>query len=488
MSTVRPVKGVHMPKWIPIVLTVAVCTSVYLGIADKNLIEHNVHTSADGQLNVLAIHPIVDKKIIKGKQVLNKTDSGYEKTTTQTTNTTTSNIVDKMAVVDKEIQSNDKETEENAAKPKEKTPKVIAKAPTEPNNAPEKLKVTNKAPAEPRNPFPSKNLVEDFPTVATREEARRHDRVVVDSMAYFAGMEPKVLDEWNIANLKFNASELCINIFTSNRKIRYVDALLMMLMKGNSKELLLSYAKINLLNIERRAGKVEYPHLTNTLSKFDFLSVYNITAQHPLSPDMPFLTALRLDTISGLDICVQSKLPFCLMLEDDALPALGFIDILEKSVIAPLRNKTLKASSVSLYSYHSHAWTSYRLDKQSYIDTLYNKERSKSNAERFSEGLDEYVPTYKLVRSRVNFGAVANIYTLEMATKLRDFLKSYGKQKKVANADHLMNQQFVKKVNVPRMQIEPSLVNHIGFYSERRNAVSYLNSDVRFQLDAGEYN
>ncbi|CAB9511751.1 expressed unknown protein [Seminavis robusta] len=41
-----------------------------------------------------------------------------------------------------------------------------------------------------------------------------------------------------------------------------------------------------------------------------------------------------------------------------------------------------------------------------------------------------------------------------------------------------------------RQQVEPSLVNHIGYYSERmlvteNGRFSQLNTDVRFMLDAG---
>lgn len=87
----------------------------------------------------------------------------------------------------------------------------------------------------------------------------------------------------------------------------------------------------------------------------------------------------------------------------------------------------------------------------------------------------------------MTWGAVANIYSLEMAQKLRDFLASYGMRKRAPNADLLMNNQFPKSVHLPRMTVNPSLVNHIGFYSERRDVVAYINSDVRFVLDAGKY-
>ena len=53
------------------------------------------------------------------------------------------------------------------------------------------------------------------------------------------------------------------------------------------------------------------------------------------------------------------------------------------------------------------------------------------------------------------------------------------------------NEYFPKVVGIPRLSVEPSLVNHIGYYSERmanvksRGMFSQLNTDSRFMFDAG---
>ena len=168
---------------------------------------------------------------------------------------------------------------------------------------------------------------------------------------------------------------------TSNRKIRYIDALLMMLLRGQTAEKLFSYARINLINIERREEYIEYPHLRHKLSQFTFLNMYNLTASRPMDPDAPFVSQTqRLDTVDTLNICAKSNLPYCLMLEDDAVPMINFIEHLEKVVIGPMRREELKPASVSLFSYESHPWAgTRRIDTHKYMKMHYSQEKSKMN-------------------------------------------------------------------------------------------------------------
>ena len=114
------------------------------------------------------------------------------------------------------------------------------------------------------------------------------------------------------------------------------------------------------------------------------------------------------------------------------------------------------------------------------------KEKSKTNAERTAQHLPLYVPDFKVINRKVKFGAVSNLYSLDMARQLKTFMTNVaGDEEYKDPADILMHEPFSKKTRRPLMQIEPSLVTHIGAYSERRDAVSFVNFDVRFQLDAG---
>mmetsp|Transcript_10853 Transcript_10853/g.23144 ORF Transcript_10853/g.23144 Transcript_10853/m.23144 type:complete len:186 (-) Transcript_10853:923-1480(-) len=75
-------------------------------------------------------------------------------------------------------------------------------------------------------------LLEKYNTLAVREETCRHDQVIVESAANFGSMTANDIAEMNAVGKMVNASELCITIFASNRQMPYLDALLVMLLKG----------------------------------------------------------------------------------------------------------------------------------------------------------------------------------------------------------------------------------------------------------------
>ena len=87
------------------------------------------------------------------------------------------------------------------------------------------------------------------------------------------------------------------------------------------------------------------------------------------------------------------------------------------------------------------------------------------------------------------------LYTQESAAKLSGLLREQGYHPTI-DADLLINKKihFPRLMNASRKQVEPSLVNHIGFYSshnspkaEARANFDQLNTDVRVLFDYGEY-
>mmetsp|Transcript_3280 Transcript_3280/g.6661 ORF Transcript_3280/g.6661 Transcript_3280/m.6661 type:complete len:389 (+) Transcript_3280:137-1303(+) len=337
-------------------------------------------------------------------------------------------------------------------------------------------------PSDQSNNEPAPNLLEQYETVAIQDEARRHDRLIVESIASFGSLNAGDIAQMNEIGERFSASVVCITIFTSNRKLHYVDTLLMMLFKGQELERLLSFAQLNLLNTEHRPEKAEFPHMKN-LARFEFLNIYNASEMHPLGPDTGFDVHRRRDTINALDICIESKLPYCLLLEDDAVATYSFIDNLVEFVIAPLEKNDIKPAFLTLYSYHSHPSSKNRIDANDYIESgQYESERSKMDRERRSLGLPLYNPNFAVVETAIDFGTVANLYPLDSVKKLRDYLESFGLDDKVNPTDVLIG-NFVDMVGIPKLMIQPSMVNHIGFYSERRDDVYYMHTDVRFVVD-----
>mmetsp|Transcript_3308 Transcript_3308/g.5880 ORF Transcript_3308/g.5880 Transcript_3308/m.5880 type:complete len:395 (-) Transcript_3308:291-1475(-) len=311
--------------------------------------------------------------------------------------------------------------------------------------------------------YPPPDLLhENWGTLAVQEEARRHDRLIVESVAYFGSMTASDVAEMNAVGRKHtNASDLCITIFSANREMPYLHALLMALFTGQKLERLLSFAQFNILNTEHRPERAEFPRMRD-LARFEFVNFYNASELHPLPADTNFNVHFRRDTITALDICIESKLPYCLVLEDDAVTNVGFIDNLERFVIQRLKNNEIEAAFVQLFSAHSHPWTDTHVDNKNYVDSgLYEAERSKTNRERRSKGLDPYTPNFETNEATHEYGAVANLFALEMAQRLRGFLISYGMDSTAEPADVLMSKRFLKMVCLPKMIVDLQMAYHI---------------------------
>ena len=336
---------------------------------------------------------------------------------------------------------------------------------------------------------PAPVLLEWYETAAIQEEVRRHDRLIVEGTAYFGALTDERIDEMNAVAKPITPSDLCITMFASNRKLPYLATLLSTLFKGQSLERLLSFAKLNILNTEHRPHRAEFPFVRKDLAKLEFLNIFNATEMHPLDENTSFNVHFRRDTMTALDICIESGLPYCLILEDDSVVAKGFIDQLETVVIAPIKNHEIAPTLVSLFAhYSSHIEDGHQVYAEKYVASgEYESDRSKMNRERKAKNLGPYTPKFEVSPTWLDFGTVGNVYPLEMAQKLRDFLDSFGMDDSVDPADALMSTEFVKMMGLPKMVVNPSLVNHIGFYSERQAMINILHTDVRFVVDAGEY-
>ena len=82
------------------------------------------------------------------------------------------------------------------------------------------------------------------------------------------------------------------------------------------------------------------------------------------------------------------------------------------------------------------------------------------------------------------------MYPIQVVRKLVQYLEDQA-DNPITDADVYINKRayFRNHTGVIRRQVEPSMVNHIGYYSERmrkrtdRGIFSQLNTDVRFVLD-----
>lgn len=303
--------------------------------------------------------------------------------------------------------------------------------------------------------------------------------------------------------------KICINIYVCNRRVPYINALLMSLLSFTNPKAIVDMkqmAQIRLLNTEKRPERTSFRYMTQVLSKLPFVhSVHNITYKdeiysHIQDRELTFRESFLSDEISGLKICIDSGLPYCLMMEEDSIVPVDFISKLYHHVIDPLQTEgilhmdgTGKISVLSLYAYYNLAVKGdNRLYYPEYAKGPYQTDYARTNAERFSQGMPPYQDRYSIQDHEYMYGTVAMFYTRESAIQLVQYLQSVGVDP-IHNADEFMNCElyFPQQMGIPRKDVQPSLVNHIGYYSERmgklpeRGMFSQLNTDVRFMYDEG---
>lgn len=348
--------------------------------------------------------------------------------------------------------------------------------------------------------YPQNTHLVDYATSAVKQEVQKHDRFLVQGMAYMSDLN--LGPEWTLTSEHKASRKLCINIYICNRRVPYINALLMTLLAHDISHDLLNYAKINFINTEKRKSRIDFRYMREVLSQLPFVDeVHNVTYPDTIYEQVAKMRPLNFreqfisDQISGLKLCIESKLDWCLMIEEDAIVPTNFIKYLKKDVIKPIEKQGKKDSIgiISLYSYYNLVFFGdAKLIDPSYSKMHYGKDQTRTNSERKADGSLPYHAEFTLLEKEYKYGTVAMLYTLESAKKLVEYLEEVGVDP-IHNADEFMNdpRYFPLFVGRPRRQVEPSMVNHIGFYSERmasintRGVFSQLNTDARFIHDAG---
>jgi len=369
----------------------------------------------------------------------------------------------------------------------------------------------------PERGYPKRTHLVDYETSATEREIEKHDRLLVQGMYFMKAHDfqplARAIANNNNADADANANpilkKVCLNIYLCNRRIPYINALLMGLSSYSSKETEadILQAEIHLLNTEKRKERLHFRYLTDTLSKLPFVhKVHNVTYRDEIyanitDRELIFREMFISDEISGLKICIESKLAYCLMMEEDAIVPVDFMTLLNEKVIEPLEKEGIisvdgsgSISVLSLYAYYNLVFKGKnRLHYSSYTRKQYYSDAARGNSERFSNKLPPFRHEYEIKEHQYMYGTVAMMYTRESAIILVEYLQKVGVDP-IHNADEFMNadEYFPAEIGIPRKHVQPSLVNHIGYYSERLafkpgGMFSQLNTDSRFMFDPGEF-
>ena len=347
--------------------------------------------------------------------------------------------------------------------------------------------------------FPKKSGLYEFATNAEEKEMNKHDGLILQGMMYMQDLTDDDYEDWTPTGLE--KPTVCINIYVSNRKCSYINTLMMSLMNGQTPSRLMEYAKVNVLNTERRSKHVGFS-LLEAHYKLPFLQHYNFSALQAEEMEeereegsvddaaLPARFQFILDTIRGLQICIDSGLPWCLMMEEDALVPVNFIELLDKFVISPIENDEDEISVLSLFSnFNNGTESSHQINLPEYSKMRYDIDRAKSNEERYGANVKEYTPHFDIVREdNHSKGSVALLYPIDAVRRLLPYLQQVGTNPMI-DGDVMINHKdhFPHVLGRPRRQVEPSLVNHIGYYEEGMGKRPQLSTDVRFTYDAGPY-
>jgi GR25 family glycosyltransferase involved in LPS biosynthesis len=358
--------------------------------------------------------------------------------------------------------------------------------------------------------YPKNTHLVDYMTSATEREIEKHDRFLVQGMYFMRTHDFEPLSQTIDRSKKEIEKKVCLNIYLCNRRIPYINALLMGLSSYSSKETEkdILKAEIHLLNTEKRKERLHFRYLKDKLSKLPFVhEVHNITYRDEIyrnitDRELIFREMFISDEISGLKICLESGFAYCIMMEEDAVVPVDFMTLLDDQVIAPLEKEGViridgsgSISVLSLYSYYNLVTKGHlRLHYPSYTKRQYDKDATKMNSERFSRAMPPFRHDYEITEQEYMYGTVAMMYTRDSAQKLVNYLQKVGVDP-IHNADEFMNadEYFPSEIGIPRKHVQPSLVNHIGYYSERmanfkaRGMFSQLNTDSRFMFDPGDF-
>jgi len=307
---------------------------------------------------------------------------------------------------------------------------------------------------------------------------------------------------------------------------------------------LLSYTKINLLNAERHRSFDEYDDVRTKIFQLPFLHKHHIQGHWSFMKEdvNDFGRSHKLDKIQDLlasaHICIESGLPWCLMMEEFTVVTSEFLSSLKNFVIAPLESyaaahrvesetdgevfkRMKKMSVVTLFSaYDSKAGDLMRIHDVEYSFKRYEKDRAKLNSERKAVGLEEHKFQYELyplpllesndANAQGGFDSTMLFHSSMVQNELIPMLEELKSAEMArivgsyqideAGVDSLdLEREFSLYTGIQRQRVEPSLVNRIGFYdgdvgwlqrsASENTQIGIRNwlTDPRFLFEAGEF-
>ena len=362
---------------------------------------------------------------------------------------------------------------------------------------------------------PYQSIVPCYTTEALHREIERHDRFIVDSVAYMNAFDGNAIPSYEVSSDTAKeggiTKPVTMVILTVHRYVPYLAALLTSLLRGHRPDYLRDTIDLHVINIERRECKCGYHLFGEYQSRIPFASFHDWTADYPehkgiVDDTKQYLANQRRDYVRALKLCKGQKSKWCVILEDDVVVSANFVpkfmELMSKEESLSMQENvgviSLYYPLNDIYNFNQkELWrTSYATSNAYALDV---------NATKYS-GVNlsgKHRIDYQLESNDRKYGMAANAYPLGVLDELIGFLQREPSNSTKQNTDVAIMNEFIEATKKKRLKISPSLVGHIGVYSEHRANVKevfvgnrkeskkgsgvffMLSSDVRFHLESG---
>ena len=386
---------------------------------------------------------------------------------------------------------------------------------------------------------PVESMIPRFPNGIVEKEVVKHDRLVVESLAFVNSFKggKKYLDliqqrkqsnksnsvsvSGHLRNKQLQVPSrttsvpspepLTVVFLTVNRAVPYIAVALASLIRGHTPETFVERLSVHVCNLEKRKDRIQTFHLFDTLKeRFPFITFHSWNEKYPELKSVRgynvFMEEQRRDYVKALKICKEAAGPWCQIYEDDTLFPARFAqkfdkiisakDVLESAGLGGSR-KTIeipisKLLMVKLYNPYNDPLSKERnIYSEMYGQEAYNSDRAITAMEARDEGKAPEETKYSFQISLSGYGIVSNAYPLSSVEPLIQYLET-NKFQVGHPTDTSINFSFPMKSKKKVMEVTPSLVNHIGFYSENQDYKGQgatlsksISTDVRFNIDDG---
>mmetsp|Transcript_3133 Transcript_3133/g.6783 ORF Transcript_3133/g.6783 Transcript_3133/m.6783 type:complete len:435 (-) Transcript_3133:883-2187(-) len=365
------------------------------------------------------------------------------------------------------------------------------------NTSPEKELDHNTTTFDDRYRSPVESMLPHFANRAVEKEMAKHDRLVVDSLAYLTSFNSAQEYAELINRQPDSSKKLTIVILTVNRAVPYVAVTLASLIRGHSKEEFAEKLNVHVCNLEKRPDRINTYYLFQTLRERlgGFISFHSWNEKYPELSSIKrkgilYMEEQRRDYIKALTMCKEAGSKWCVVLEDDTvLPdelecerlsggngtfVVDATKLMLVKLYAPFNNAFDKSGKSMSSKEYGRAGEGY--DKDRAIDVVEARENGESVKE----------VKYSLKLSTAGYGIVSNAYPAHILDPMIDYLTN-NKFQQGQPTDTAINFLYYLKTKKTILEMRPSLVNHVGHYSENNNGGASvgkrLSTDVRFQID-----